>query len=102
MGEPGIGAGATGWLRSCWVTRVPSVQTVLLKMREKLRRKLFKTCGIAHLDFLLFDVKTDDEYKECRTFIIYCATFVPENKCFATQTSCKLIVSIPEPPNTVR
>ena len=71
-------------------------------------RKLFKTCGIAHLDYLLLDFKTDDEYKEWRTFILcelcihYCATFAAENKRFARQTSSKLIVSIPAPPNTVR
>ena len=35
--------------------------------RELLRRKLFESCGIAHLDMnLLVDAKHDDEFKELR------------------------------------
>ena len=60
-------------------------------MRQKLRRKLFETCGIAHLDLnLLLDVKTDDDYKEWRTLILSeLETFVAETKHFATQPSCQ-------------
>ena len=69
--------------------------------REKLRGKLFETCGIAHLDLnLLLDVKTDDDYKEWRTLILSeLETFVAETKPFATFVP---IVSIPAPPNTLR
>ena len=56
---------------------------------EKLRRNLFETCGIAHLDLnLLLDVKTDDDYKKWRTLILSeLETFVAEIKRFATQPS---------------
>ena len=58
--------------------------------RENLRRKLFQTCGIIHLDLnLLLDVKTDDEYKEWRTFILCeLENFVVETKHFTTRASC--------------
>ena len=39
--------------------------------RELLRRKLFESCGIAHLDMnLLLDAKQDDEFKEWRGVIL--------------------------------
>ena len=59
--------------------------------REKLRGKLFETCGIANLDLnLLLDVKADDDYKEWRTLILSeIETFVAETKRFATRPSCQ-------------
>ena len=59
--------------------------------REKLRRKLFETCGITHLDLdLLLDVKTDYDYKEWRTLILSeLETFVAETKRFTTRPSCQ-------------
>ena len=61
----------------CQCGQIQSISHYLLecslyeKERENLKRKLFQTCGIIHLDLnLLLDVKTDDEYTEWRTFIL--------------------------------
>ena len=61
----------------CQSGKIKSISHYLLECslfeneRENLRRKLFQTCGIIHLGLnLLLDVKTDDEYKEWRTFIL--------------------------------
>ena len=58
----------------CQCSQIESIGHYLLEcplyenQREKLRRKLFETCGIVHLDLnLLLDVKADDDYKEWRT-----------------------------------
>ena len=39
--------------------------------RELMRKKLFETCGIIHLDLnLLLDARQDDDYKDWRSFIL--------------------------------
>ena len=52
-----------------------------------MRKKLFKTCGIIHLDMnLLLDAKQDDIYKDWRSVILTeLENFVAETKRFATQ-----------------
>ena len=81
----------------CQCSQIESIGHYLLEcplyenQREKLRRKLFETCGIVHLDLnLLLDVKADDDYKEWRTLILSeLETFVAETKRFATRPSCQ-------------
>ena len=80
----------------CQCTHIESIGHYLLEcplyenQREKLRRKLFETCGIAHLVLnLLLDVKTEDDYNEWRTLILELETFVAETKRFATRPSCQ-------------
>ena len=81
----------------CQCSHIESISHYLLEcplyenQREKLRRKLFETCGIAHLDLnLLLNVKTVDDYKEWRTLILSeLETFVAETKRFATRPSCQ-------------
>ena len=58
----------------CQCSQIESIGHYLLEcplyenQREKLRRKLFETCGMVHLVLnLLLDVKADDDYKEWRT-----------------------------------
>ena len=53
-----------------------------------MRKKLFETCGIIHLDMnLLLDVKQDDIYKDWRSVILSeLENFVAETRRFATQT----------------
>ena len=80
----------------CQCGQIKSISHYLLECslyeneRDNLRRKLFQTCGIIHLDLnLLLDVKTDDEFKEWRTFILCeLENFVVETKRFTTQASC--------------
>ena len=56
--------------------------------RELMRKKLFETCGIIHLDMnLLLDAKQDDIYKDWRSDILSeLENFVAETRRFATQT----------------
>ena len=56
--------------------------------RELMRKKLFKTCGIIHLNMnLLLDAKQDDIYKDWRSVILSeLENFVAETRRFATQT----------------
>ena len=57
--------------------------------KEHLRRKLFETCGIAHLDLnLILDAKRDEEYIEWRSVILTeLETFIAKTKRFATRNS---------------
>ena len=79
----------------CQCGEIESVKHYLMECelfengRELLRRKLFESCGIAHLDMnLLLDAKHDDKFKEWRGVILSeLETFVLETKCFLTPNS---------------
>ena len=79
----------------CQCGEIESVKHYLMECelnengRELLRRKLFESCGITHLDMnLLLDAKHDDEFKEWRGVILSeLETFVLETKRFLTPNS---------------
>ena len=54
--------------------------------RELMRKKLFETCGIIHLDMnILVDAKPDDIYKDWRSVILSeLENFVAETRHFAS------------------
>ena len=55
--------------------------------RELMRKRIFETCGITHLDMsLLLDAKEDDEFKDWRSFMLSeLENFVVETRRFATR-----------------
>lgn len=57
--------------------------------REILRKRLFETCNITHLDLnLLLDAKHDDEFKDWRSVILTeLENFVAGTRRFATRSS---------------
>ena len=78
-----------------WRNEIESVKHYLLECalyeneREHLRRKLFETCGIAHLDLnLILDAKRNEEFIEWRFVILTgLEAFVAKTKRFATWNS---------------
>ena len=52
-----------------------------------MRKRIFETCGITHLDLnLLLDAKEDDEYKDWRSFMLSeLENSVVETRRFATR-----------------
>ena len=77
---------------TCQCGEVESVRHYLLDCelyedeREQLRRNLFQSCGIAHLDLnLILDLKPDDEQKDWRTAILSeLETFIERTKRFSS------------------
>ena len=55
--------------------------------RELMRKRIFETCGITHLDLsLLLDAKEDDEFKDWRSFMLSeLENFVVGTRRFATR-----------------
>ena len=55
--------------------------------RELMRKPIFETCGITHLDLsLLLEAKEDEEFKEWRSFMLSeLENFVVGTRRFATQ-----------------
>ena len=76
----------------CQCGEIESVKHFLIECelyeneREQLRRKLFESCGIVHIDMnLLLDAKHDEEFKDWRNVILSeLETFVAGTKRFPT------------------